>query len=61
MIYLMYQLNSKDNLIDLYKIEEGKKHYLRDFMDRENLLLWLEANYDMANLLIINKNNNFKI
>lgn len=58
MIYLMYQL--KDNIINLYELKEGKNHYLKSFIDREDLLMWIEENYNMANLLIVNKNKEEK-
>lgn len=54
MIILTYKIED-NGLIDLYEIIDGKENYLRDFADRENLLLYLEMNYDIVNLMIIKK------
>lgn len=54
MITLTYKIED-NGLIDLYEIIDGKENYLRDFADREDLLLYLEMNYDIVNLMIIKK------
>ena len=50
MIYLTYRLD--DYEITLYKIEEGKEIYIKSFEDREDLLIYIEKNYDLASLII---------
>lgn len=50
MIYLTYRLD--DYEINLYKIEEGKEIYIESFEDREDLLIYIEKNYDLASLII---------
>lgn len=50
MIYLTYEIDSYE--IRLYKLEEGKNIYLETFDDREDLLCYIEKNFDVAELLV---------
>lgn len=52
MIYLTYRLDDYDYEIKLYRIEEGKETYIESFEDREDLLIYIEENYDLADLII---------
>ena len=54
MITLTYKIQD-DGFINLYEIINDKENYLRDFINRENLLLYIEKNYDTVNLMIIKK------
>jgi len=54
MVTLTYKI-ANDGFINLYEIIDGKENYLRDFVNRENLLLYIEKNYDIVNLIIIEK------
>ena len=51
MAELFYKI--EDWEIKLYKLEDGKAYFVADFRDREDLLIYIEENYDMANLRIV--------
>ena len=53
MIDLYYELN--DIYIDLYNIENGKEFFIEQFEDREDLLIYIEKNFDYANLMILRR------
>lgn len=51
MIDLYYEIDGSE--IYLYKLEKGNKIYIKAFEDREDLLIFIEKNFDYANLIIV--------
>ncbi len=54
MIDLIYTYKGAYMGFDLYAIINGEKKFIENFADREDLLIYIEKNYNMANLKIIN-------
>lgn len=54
MIDLIYTYKGAYMGFDLYAITNGEKKFIENFADREDLLIYIEKNYNMANLKIIN-------
>jgi len=57
MINLVYSWNSDSFCFDLFSVENGEKHLVGEFADREDLLIYIEKKYYMANLIIIKEND----
>lgn len=55
MIDLIYCFKGTYDGFDLYEIENGKRKFIDSFEDREDLLIYIEENYDLANLRIIRR------
>ena len=51
MIELMYE-STFDGFIRLYQLIKGKKEIIEDFGDREEMLLYIEENFDMVAIYI---------
>ena len=56
MVNLVYSWNSDSFCFDLFSVENGEKHFVGEFADREDLLIYIEKKYYMANLIIIKEN-----
>lgn len=52
MVNLVYSWNDDNFCFDLFSVENGEKHFVKDFADREDLLIYIEKSYYMANLII---------
>lgn len=55
MIDLIYCYKGNWEGFDLFEIENGKRKFIDNFEDREDLLIYIEENYDLANLKIIRR------
>ena len=51
-IVLTYKWNKEDYVFDLYELIEGKEQLLASFEDREDLLIYVEKKFAIANLII---------
>ena len=52
MIDLVYEWNDDNYYFCLYELLEGRKKLIKTFEDREDLLIYIEKNYTMANLIV---------
>lgn len=50
MVELCYDIHEFD--ISLYELIEGKKKFIEAFKDREDMILYIERNYDFVKLII---------
>ena len=55
MITLCYRWNDNTYTFELFSIENGKEYIIGEFDDREDLLIYIEHNYTVANLIVSKK------
>ena len=53
MITLGYRWNSTTYMFELFSMENGKEYTIGEFNDREDLLVYIEHNYTVANLIVL--------
>ena len=51
MIYLCYEI--EENYINLFQLINGLKNFEARFKDREEMLIYIEENFDYTNLIIM--------
>ena len=51
MIYLCYEID--ENYITLFQLRNGLKDFESRFKDREEMLIYIEENFDYTNLIIM--------
>lgn len=51
MIYLCYEIEEK--YITLFQLHNGLKEFEARFKDREEMLIYIEENFDYTNLIIM--------
>lgn len=51
-IELIYKWNEEYYMFDLYELIEGKELLLASFEDREDLLIYVEKHFAIANLIV---------
>lgn len=51
-LVLTYKWNIENYCFNLYKLVEGKEEFLMSFEDREDLLIYIEKEYAIANLIV---------
>lgn len=51
-IVLFYKWNEDNYQFDLYKVVNGEEQYVYSFDDREDILLYIEKKYTIANLIV---------
>lgn len=52
MVELIYEWDEEEYTWLLFKLEEGKKIFEKEFEDREYLLIYIEQHYTLANLIV---------
>lgn len=52
MIEFMYLTSNGYNPVQLYMLIEGKKVFVKEFDDRDDMLKFIERNYDNAKIYI---------
>lgn len=52
LVELIYEWDEEEYTWLLFKLEEGKKIFEKEFEDREDLLIYIEQHYTLANLIV---------
>ena len=55
LVELIYEWDEEEYTWLLFKLEEEKKIFEKEFEDREDLLIYIEQHYTLANLIVRGK------